>query len=652
MKHTDTFMKKLARLTALGLALALMLAMPASAAGLWDLLFGSDEAEEASAQVTLPPAEALATPEEAATATPAPMASLAPVPDAAIEDDGLLRVALMSMGTQEQLDITVAGVYALEGDPGFRFDRGARLALSVGEGSIYMAVSGLTIDMGPTLTLTRHKAAAGEENGLYIDQSEKETLYAGDLTVYCEEGGLRAVLELPVEEYLLGVVAYEMSDSFPIEALKTQAVAARTYAMQRKWQSADRDYDVVDTTADQVFKGYDPEYTNVAEAVEATRGVVGLYDGTFAVCYYTASNGGQTALPSQIWGIKDSDGYLAMTEDPYDVENPKSLQSELTVSPDCAESPALKAMLEAQLGEILMDEGYGEGEWELLEIASVEPVEPRFEGSRMYDGLAFDLRVKLLEPVATPEPEATPEATAEASAEPTGEATTAPTETAAEAAGDAMPTAPDEPLPTPTEVPREWVVSGQTRRVVLDVYKQVKGELGLGLNGTDCELVSVDTEADADGEPAQFTILLRRFGHGVGMSQRGAQWMAGHYNKNWQEIFAFYYPGLSVERMSWPEDVLTDLDALPDSVGAARPRPTPTPTPAPLPALEAGERYAKVTADMLNLRQQPTTASMALTQLPRGRRLIVRGEADENGWVSVHTAELEGYVKEEYLEYE
>ena len=614
MKHTDTFMKKLARLTALGLALALMLAMPASAAGLWDLLFGSDEAEEASAQVTLPPAEALATPEEAATATPAPMASLAPVPDAAIEDDGLLRVALMSMGTQEQLDITVAGVYALEGDPGFRFDRGARLALSVGEGSIYMAVSGLTIDMGPTLTLTRHKAAAGEENGLYIDQSEKETLYAGDLTVYCEEGGLRAVLELPVEEYLLGVVAYEMSDSFPIEALKTQAVAARTYAMQRKWQSADRDYDVVDTTADQVFKGYNPEYTNVAEAVEATRGVVGL--------------------------------------DPYDVENPKSLQSELTVSPDCAESPALKAMLEAQLGEILMDEGYGEGEWELLEIASVEPVEPRFEGSRMYDGLAFDLRVKLLEPVATPEPEATPEATAEASAEPTAEASAEPTETAAEAAGDAMPTAPDEPLPTPTEVPREWVVSGQTRRVVLDVYRQVKGELGLGLNGTDCELVSVDTEADADGKPAQFTILLRRFGHGVGMSQRGAQWMAGHYNKNWQEIFAFYYPGLSVERMSWPEDVLTDLDALPDSVGAARPRPTPTPTPAPLPALEAGERYAKVTADMLNLRQQPTTASMALTQLPRGRRLIVRGEADENGWVSVHTAELEGYVKEEYLEYE
>ena len=154
------------------------------------------------------------------------------------------------------------------------------------------------------------RAADGEENGLYIDESEKDTLYCGDLTVSTEGDGLRAVLKIQVEDYLYGVVAYEMSDSFPIEALKAQAVAARTYALQRKWQSAGRDYDLVDTTADQVFKGYDPEYQNVIEAVDATRGVVGLYDGAFAVCYYTASNGGQTALPSQLWGGVGDDGYL------------------------------------------------------------------------------------------------------------------------------------------------------------------------------------------------------------------------------------------------------------------------------------------------------------------------------------------------------
>ena len=187
--------------------------------------------------------------------------------------------------------------------------------------------------------------------------------------------------------------------------------------------------------------------------------------------------------------------------------------------------------------------------------------------------------------------------------------------------------------------------------MTLDVYDQIKDQLSLGLNGSDCELISVQTEADAAGEARSFTLIMRRFGHGVGMSQRGAQWMAGHYDMNWRQILAFYYPGLSVERMAWPDTELTELDALPDSVGAARPKPTPTPTPAPLPQLKEGERYATVTASMLNVREQPTTASRVVDRLPMGRRLIVSSAPDENGWVAIHTAELEGFVKEEYLEY-
>ena len=97
---------------------------------------------------------------------------------------------------------------------------------------------------------------------------------------------------------------------------------------------------------------------------------------------------------------------------------------------------------------------------------------------------------------------------------------------------------------------------------------------------------------------------------------------------------------------------LTDLATLPDSVGAARPKPTPTPSPAPLPALREGEHYALVTATTLNLRERPTTASRAIDQLPKGRRLIVSSEPDADGWVSIHTGEVEGFVKVEYLERE
>lgn len=127
--------------------------------------------------------------------------------------------------------------------------------------------------------------------------------------------------------------------------------------------------------------------------------------------------------------------------------------------------------------------------------------------------------------------------------------------------------------------------------------------------------------------------------------------MAGHYDMNWREILAFYYPGLTLARMDWPGDGLTDLGPMAGGVGAARPRPTPTPSPAPLPPLKEGERYAVVTATTLNVRARPTTASQAVDQLPRGRRLIVCSEPDAEGWVSIRTGELEGYVKAEYLEY-
>ena len=95
------------------------------------------------------------------------------------------------------------------------------------------------------------------------------------------------------------------------------------------------------------------------------------------------------------------------------------------------------------------------------------------------------------------------------------------------------------------------------------------------------------------------------------------------------------------------------LSALPDSVGRARPEPTPTPTPAPLPELKDGEYYARVTlgdaSSSMNVRQSPTTQSPVVARLANGRRVIVSGEPDGDGWVQIATAEFSGYAKLEYL---
>ena len=571
----------------------------------------------------------------AAAETPAP----APTP-APLRDDGLLAVWLKSLDAPQTLHLTVEGVYTLEDSAGFRFERGAQVALTASSGDIWLKTDALSLNLGPALTLTRHAAPEGTPNGLYIAESEKRNLYPGDLGLTVVGDGLRAVLTLPVEEYLPGVVAYEMSDSFPLEALKAQAVAARTYALERKRAAGRRDYDLVDTTADQVYKGTDPDYENVALAVTATRGIVGTYRGSYAICYYTASNGGQTALASQLWGKSDADAYLAMTDDPYDLENPSSLQNELTFTATCEGSQKLRQMLTDALKDVMSKQGFDD--WRLDSIQNIEPVNPRFEGSKLYDGLAFDLTVMVPESaLATPSP--SPQATPVQ-----GEV--------AQSAGGVDSASPVQQNPTATPalpapadlppVPERWVPLDQTQRVTLGVFDDIKEGLSLGLNGADCELISVERPEDA---PDSFRIVMRRYGHGVGMSQRGAQQMAGQHGKTFRDILKFYYPGMTLTTLDLPETDLTPVDDLPAAVAQSRPRPTPTPTPKPLPALKSGEHYAEVIASSLNVRQQPTTQSPVVDILDQGRKLIVSTKPDADGWVAVRTGDVEGYVKEEYL---
>ena len=555
----------------------------------------------------------------------------------AIEDDGMLRVYLKSLGDPASLGMTLAGSYTVEGDRGFRFERDTAIVLAADGESVLLSVGGLTIDMGPSMTLTRQAVADGGENGIYIHESEKDALFEGDLSVSVQDGGLRCILNIHIEDYLKGVVAYEMSDSFPLEALKAQAVAARTYAMGRKWVSATRDYDVVDTTQDQVYKGLDADYVNVIAAVEATRGVVGTYNGGFAMCYYTASNGGQTALATDIWGGEGDYGYLAMVDDPYDLENPSSLVNSVTFQSDLSDNAALKAMLEEGLAALeLPYVGVA-----LENIVSIEAVEPKFEGSYMYTKLRFTLSVSAML-------EGWYAQTEDGYAPLFPDGSQFSEEMLASATGLALARRGLLGLPYVYREGRE--VLPETVTVDLSVYDQIKDGLSLGLNGGDYELVSVMQEEDG-----RFTISMRRFGHGVGMSQRGAQWMAGEYGMDYIEILNFYYPGMTLETINWPEVELTLLEDLPESIGSARPRPTPTPTPAPLPALEEGEYYATVELETrsssLNVREQPSTSARIVAALDYGRRVIVCEDAGD-GWVRIRTAELEGYVKLEYLKAE
>ena len=149
-----------------------------------------------------------------------------------------------------------------------------------------------------------------------------------------------------METYLVGVVAHEMSPSWPKEALKAQAVAARTYAMRYIYPG--NTYDVVDTTSNQVYKGYDPDRDGpVVAAIGATEGLVMYYGSSFADGVYSASNGGQTQSRVPVWGSVNL--YHELKDDPYDMKNPASPRFEFYFPKTVTTSNKLDSTLETML---------------------------------------------------------------------------------------------------------------------------------------------------------------------------------------------------------------------------------------------------------------------------------------------------------------
>ncbi|MDR0896343.1 MAG: SpoIID/LytB domain-containing protein [Oscillospiraceae bacterium] len=537
--------------------------------------------------------------------TPSPVVTPVPTPAPGGLADGRIRVRLESLGAPLALGMTLDGVYAVDGDRGFRFDKGTEIAIGIDGENIALKAGGATIDMGSGFTLTRHLDETGAAGGVYIHESERDTLYCGDVRVEVYGGALRVIVTLPVEDYLYGVVPYEMSDAWPLEALKAQAVAARTYALQRKARNAGQPYDLVDTPNDQVYRGLDARYTNAIRAVDETRGVVGLVGGSFAEMFYTASNGGQTASATDVWG--GAHWHTAMLDDPYDLENPESIVKEALIPSDGRAVPEpLYGLLVNELGVALQAQGVLEvGEAVGLgEITAVEAVNPVYGGdSRQYGVIRFTIL-------------------------PTVRRFQQPADSAFRMLG----------LPETLETPMT---------VDLSFYDQVRSALGIAINDSRYDLVQVTPE-----EEAGFRLTVRRYGHGVGMSQRGAQQMAEAHQKNYLEILAFYYPGLTLSQMQWQSDMILSIEALPASLGYAAPRPTPAPTPAPLPPLGEGEYYAAVRVEgvtgTLNVRLMPTTDSEKIGELRNGQRMIIQSETGD-GWAQMKTAEIEGFVSMAFI---
>jgi len=179
-----------------------------------------------------------------------------------------------------------------------------------GEGIIATRENGAAVALNPPVLIKPGKNAVVVDGTAY-----RRLTFAGSSAVYVNgkpyrgvaeatpgEKGVLVVNELPLEEYLVGLINCEISSAWPIEAVKAQAVIARTYALNRKQARSTSFYHLESSVIDQVYDGCEIEDSRARRGVSDTAGEVLSYQGAVIQAFYHSNCGGRTEASEHVWG--------------------------------------------------------------------------------------------------------------------------------------------------------------------------------------------------------------------------------------------------------------------------------------------------------------------------------------------------------------
>ncbi len=152
-------------------------------------------------------------------------------------------------------------------------------------------------------------------------QSKREWVIRGPFEIQLVPSGLVVINWIDLETYVAGVVSGEVSPKWPVEALKAQAVAARTYVLYKKVENQQQPMDVVASVQDQVYHGHAMRSESVLGAVAATRGQVVTYDERPIFAAYSSTAAGPTEDALYVWALDLP--YLKGVECPFDEKAPR-----------------------------------------------------------------------------------------------------------------------------------------------------------------------------------------------------------------------------------------------------------------------------------------------------------------------------------------
>jgi stage II sporulation protein D len=217
---------------------------------------------------------------------------------------------------------------------------GGKVRVLLDSGTSTVAFSGATAACGRRISADKEYELAGARGGVELHKANGSAItgcgdegiasgrvikiggegrYRGSLVAASSGDGLQVINELRLEDYVRGVVPNEVPSDWPAEALRAQAVVARSYGIATERSGS---FDHYDDTRSQVYGGFDSETKATNKAVAATDGEVVKYRRKTAVTYYFSTSGGRTENSEFGFSGGERIAYLRSVKDPFDDESP------------------------------------------------------------------------------------------------------------------------------------------------------------------------------------------------------------------------------------------------------------------------------------------------------------------------------------------
>lgn len=313
-----------------------------------------------------------------------------------------------------------------------------------------------------------------------------------------------------LEEYIYSVVSGEMGSSFEMDALKAQAIAARSYAISNLKKYIKHGYNLTNDIYSQVYLGVNNVNDKIRKAVDETKGLIASFNGEIINATYSSSNGGVIASSEEVWGNKYP--YLVMKYDPYSTNTP-NVDWKVEVSRDnLDELLAQKTNKRNFTGLRLQKNALGRVKDVVVSYndGDVKLSANKFRlifGSSKFKSTLFDVNKKV-------------------------ENTNV------------------KPMPKKEKTIIVASTPGPNEGVVFDIVKLTDDKLDKV-----SKVQNIGSSAEAGGQNIietsidltdKYVFYGKGFGHSVGLSQYGANEMAKQGFK-YLEILNFYYPGIEVK---------------------------------------------------------------------------------------------------------